>query len=117
MAPTRSEEIAGGGTRTLTGLASLRIFVPLWLSPPLRFVVWTFPWPWVSPLGLSRQVSTPSPAPSPLTPLPEAGERGAEVLPSPPVLRGRGAGVRGPELGSGLPPPSSDVLRFPRLRL
>ena len=84
MAPTRSEEIAGGGTRTLTGLASLRIFVPLWLSPPLRFVVWTFPWPWVSPLGLSRQVSTPSPAPSLLTPLPPKRGRG---------VRSEGAGA------------------------
>jgi len=60
--PQEMEGIAGGGTRTLTGLTSLRIFVPLWLSPPLRFVVWTFPWPWVAPVGLSRQVSTPSPA-------------------------------------------------------
>jgi hypothetical protein len=51
---------AGGGTRTLTGLSPHRIFLLRWLSPPLRFVAWTFSWPWMSALGLSRKVSTPS---------------------------------------------------------
>jgi len=27
---------------------------------PRRFVVWTFSWPWMSTVGLSRKVSTPS---------------------------------------------------------
>jgi hypothetical protein len=51
---------AGGGTRTLTGLSPHRIFLLRWLSPPSRFVAWTFSWPWMSALGLSRKVSTPS---------------------------------------------------------
>src|SRR5437879_9675043 len=55
-----SYAIAGGGTRTLTGLSPHRIFLLRWLSPPLRFVAWTFSWPWMSALGLSRKVSTPS---------------------------------------------------------
>src|SRR5438132_10586192 len=55
-----SYAIAGGGTRTLTGLSPHRIFLLRWLSPPRWFVAWTFSWPWMSALGLSRKVSTPS---------------------------------------------------------
>ena len=37
---------APGGNRTRTDLAVQGIFLPLWLSPPFTFVVWTIPSPW-----------------------------------------------------------------------
>jgi len=71
---TSEDDGAGGGSRTLTNLSALRIFVPSAAFAALaaaldsagaRFAVWTIPSP--SPrefwgLGAARLVSTPSPA-------------------------------------------------------
>ena len=51
---------ASGGNRTRTAFSGQGIFVPLWLSPPKMFVVWTIPSPWVCPLGVPCLVSAPS---------------------------------------------------------